>query len=190
MNSGIWPFKQWDMKPMNSSKWLKYFMWKSSFCNMGKGNILEMLNWEEKGKCRARAKPVFPWHVCKRNIAVFRSVQKAKNIVYKLKSNWAVKVPIQADGLRSILPFLCATNWCHLLFQGARVWLTAPKTIRNGNSFTAFAKRSSWYHLLFWDWREMLFDSVFTLQFLHRAAKEPVAALRLFRSYLHFLFSG
>lgn len=32
----------------------------------------------------------------------------------------------------------------------------------------------------------MLFDSMFTLQFLHIAAKEPVAALRLFRSYLHF----
>lgn len=32
----------------------------------------------------------------------------------------------------------------------------------------------------------MLFDSVFTLQFLHIAAEEPVAALRLFWSYLHF----
>ena len=35
----------------------------------------------------------------------------------------------------------------------------------------------------------MLSDSMFTLQFLHRAAKEPVAAIRLFRSYLHFFSS-
>lgn len=28
----------------------------------------------------------------------------------------------------------------------------------------------------------MLFGSLFTLQFLHRAVKEPVAALRLFKS--------
>lgn len=82
-------------KPLNSSKQQKYFMGKSSFYNMDKRNILEMLNWVEKGKCRARAKPVFPWHVCKPNIAVFRSVQAAKNTVYKLKSNWAVKVHIQ-----------------------------------------------------------------------------------------------
>lgn len=47
----------------------------------------------------------------------------------------------------------------------------------------------SWYRLLFWDRKEVLSDSMFTLQFLHRAAKEPVAALRLFRSYLH-LFSS
>lgn len=36
----------------------------------------------------------------------------------------------------------------------------------------------------------MLSDSMFTLQFLHRAAKKPVAALRLFRSYLHFLLGA
>lgn len=35
----------------------------------------------------------------------------------------------------------------------------------------------------------MLFGSLFTLQFLHRAVKEPVAALRVFKSALA-LFSG
>lgn len=35
----------------------------------------------------------------------------------------------------------------------------------------------------------MLSDSMFCQQFLHRAAKEPVAALRLFRSSLHFFSS-
>lgn len=60
---------------------------RSSFSNMDEGNILEMLNWEEERKCRARAKPVFPQHVCKPNIAVFGSAQEAEIIVYKLKLN-------------------------------------------------------------------------------------------------------
>lgn len=101
----------------------------------------------------------------------------------KLKSNRAVKVHIQADNLRSISPFLCATKWCHPLSQGARVWLTTTKTIRNGNAFTAFAKRSSWY--CFEVEGKCSLTRVYSAVPAH-TAKEPVAASRFLRSCLLF----
>lgn len=139
-------------KLMNSSKLLKYVMWKTSFHRLCKWNMLETLNWEEKGKCRARAKPIFPWYVCKPNILQYLGQHRRQEQFLHCREG-AAEVHSRAGRARSGPLFLWATGQCHLLLQGAGCgW--QPRAHQQWKFIHCFCKEKQLVSLPAWRWRE------------------------------------
>lgn len=148
-------------------------MWKTSFHNLGKGNMLEILNWEEEGKRRARTKPIFPWYVCKPNI-----LQYLGQLSRQDQSFWAAVRGSRQGKVRS-LPLWAAEQW-HLLPQGAGCgW--QPESSGNGNSFTALQRAAA----AVTSCSEMEGKLSLAPWFPFSSHTEPLAGLQGFGSCLH-----
>lgn len=154
-------------------------MWKTSFHNLGKGNMFEILNWEKEGKCRTRTKPIFPWYVCKPNILQYLGQHGRQD-----QSFWSAVRGSRQGKVRSLLPW-AAEQW-HLLLQGAACgW--QPESSRNGNSFTALQRAAAGVTSC----SEMEGKLSLIPLFPCSSHTEPLAGLQGFGSCLRFFpFSG